>query len=72
MGDQFRNANLLASAGVCLASKPQDANEAHVAALIEQALTDDRLARRASKLSDQNALLPDVDDLADALLEVAP
>jgi UDP:flavonoid glycosyltransferase YjiC (YdhE family) len=71
MGDQFRNANLLAAAGVCLVSTPEDATETHVVALLEQALTDNRLATQAHQLCDQNALLPDVDDLADALLAVA-
>ena len=71
MGDQFRNANLLAAAGVCLVSKPEDANETHLVALLEQALTDNRLATQTKALRDQNALMPDVDDLADALLEQA-
>jgi UDP:flavonoid glycosyltransferase YjiC (YdhE family) len=71
MGDQFRNANLLAAAGVCLVSKPEDANETRIVGLLEQALTDNRLATQIQALREQNALLPDVNDLAGALLEVA-
>jgi UDP:flavonoid glycosyltransferase YjiC (YdhE family) len=50
MGDQFRNADLLAAAGVCLVSKPEDAHETHIVALLEQALADKGLPTQSQSL----------------------
>jgi L-demethylnoviosyl transferase len=71
LGDQFRNADLLAKAGVCLVSAPEDASESRVRVLIEQALTDDRPAAATRSLRDQNAQLPDVDTLTRLILDAA-
>ena len=57
MGDQFRNADLLANAGVCLVSTPEDADEPRVRALIEQALGDDRLSAATGSIRDENEQL---------------
>jgi UDP:flavonoid glycosyltransferase YjiC (YdhE family) len=71
MGDQFRNAGLLADADTCLVSSPEDAHEAHLTALMHQALADRQLAEAARAARHQNAQLPDVESLAHSVLAAA-
>lgn len=58
MGDQFRNAALLAGAGAALRLDPPEVDRATLGAAVTTALTDPSSAASASRLAEANAALP--------------
>jgi UDP:flavonoid glycosyltransferase YjiC (YdhE family) len=67
MGDQFRNAGLLAAAGAALVLDPDQADRDSVAELTSRALTDPSIAGAAAGVGKLNAALPGPNAMVDRL-----
>jgi glycosyltransferase len=70
LGDQFRNAALLARVGACLVAEPEAATEPQMRDAISTVLDDAAYAEATQRMREANRALPDVDTLILRLVTV--